>query len=54
MLNFEATAVDGKVEVRIEQTEGSRTMDRKYKIALVQDGTVTYSEWQSGDMIRLN
>ena len=54
MLNFEANTVDGEVEVHIEQTEGSRTMNRKFKIALVQDGAVTYSEWQSGDTIRLN
>ncbi|HBO31030.1 MAG TPA: alpha-glucosidase, partial [Leeuwenhoekiella sp.] len=54
ILDFEATTVDGQVEVHIEQTEGSRTMDRKFKIALVQDGAIKYSEWQSGDTIRLN
>ena len=54
ILDFEATTVDGQVEVHIEQTEGSRKLDRKFKIALVQDGAVKYSEWQSGDTIRLN
>ncbi|MDT0643468.1 glycoside hydrolase family 31 protein [Zunongwangia sp. F363] len=42
-----------KLKIKVEQTEGERQVNRQYRIGLVKDGKIIYSDWSSAKKLEL-
>ena len=55
ILDFSASKnAKNTLEVSVKQTEGTRKTAREYRIGLVKDGKVKYSDWSSKDTIKID
>ncbi|WP_373056489.1 TIM-barrel domain-containing protein [Zunongwangia sp. H14] len=54
ILNFTASKTSkNKLKVKVEQTEGNRTISREYRIGLVKKGKIRYSKWSSKNNLEI-
>ena len=55
ILDFSAfKTAENTLKVSVKQTEGTRKTAREYRIGLVKDGTIQYSDWSSTDTIQID
>lgn len=55
ILDFSASkTAENILEVSVKQTEGTRKTAREYRIGLVKDGKIKYSDWSSTDTIEID
>ncbi|MGB8703607.1 MAG: DUF5110 domain-containing protein, partial [Gillisia sp.] len=44
---FTITTEGKQLKLMVSHTDGNRKVDRKYRIGLVKDGKISYSDWSS-------
>ena len=49
-----SSSTDGKLRVEINQVQGHRINERNYRIGLVSDGVINFSEWSTNNTLTID